>query len=98
MRCSPGTCGGRSCGGRRTTTTTSGGEGRVLVEEGDAEVAGVLGLRKSAPGTPVEVIRGLKEPAVHRRQGITAAAVLTGGGLREEIRTEERAEVAGEGC
>jgi hypothetical protein len=71
--------------------------GRALVEEGDAEVAGVLGLRKSAPGTPVEVIRGLREPAVHRRQGIAAAAVLTGGGLREEIRTEERAEIAGEG-
>jgi hypothetical protein len=34
--------------------------GRALVEEGDAEVAGVLGLRKSAPGTPVEVIRGVK--------------------------------------
>jgi hypothetical protein len=71
--------------------------GWALMEEGDAEVAGVLGLRKSAPGTSVEVTMGLREPTVHRRQGIAAAAVLTGGSLREEIRTEERAEIAGEG-
>jgi hypothetical protein len=63
--CLPRGRGGRSCGGRRTTTTTGGGGGRALAEGGDVEVAGVLGSRGSAPGTPAEVTRELRELVVY---------------------------------
>jgi hypothetical protein len=91
-------CGDLSCDGRRRTTAAGGEGARALAEEGDAEVAGPSGLRGSIREAPAETTRGLKELAVHRRQRIAAAAVLTGGGLWEKIRTEERAEVAGEGA
>jgi hypothetical protein len=42
------------------------------------------------------MLRGIIAPAVHRRQAIVAAAVLTCGGLRGKFRPKERAEVAGE--
>jgi hypothetical protein len=42
--------------------------GRALAEEGDAEVAGILGLRRSAPGTPVEATRGLRGTHERRRR------------------------------
>jgi hypothetical protein len=64
--------------------------------KGDAEVAGPSGLRGSIQGAPAEATRGLRGLAVHRRQAIAAAAVLTCRGIFGEIPTEERAEVAGE--
>jgi hypothetical protein len=42
--------------------------GRALAEEGDAEVAGILGLRRSAPGTPAEAARGLRGIHEHWRR------------------------------
>jgi hypothetical protein len=44
----------------------------------------------------VEVPRGLRGPAVHRRRAIAAVAVLTCSGLRGKIQAKERAGVAGE--
>jgi hypothetical protein len=55
-----------------------------------AGVAGVLGLRRSAPGTPAKATRGLRGPAVRRRQAIAVAAVLTGSGLRKKSRPKNR--------
>jgi hypothetical protein len=60
---------------------TGGGGDRVLAEGGDAEVAVVLGWRRSAPGTPVEVVRGLRRAGMQRRRGILTAEWLTGGGF-----------------
>jgi hypothetical protein len=57
-----------------------------------AGVAGILGLRRSAPGTPAEATRRLRGPAVCRRQAIAATAVLTYGGLREKFRPKNRPE------
>jgi hypothetical protein len=48
---------------------------------GDAEVAGVLGWRRSAPGTPVEVVRGSRWVGMQRRRGIPTAEQLTGEGF-----------------
>jgi hypothetical protein len=53
-------------GGRRQRPAAEGG--RALTEEGDAEVAGILGLRRSAPGTPVEVTRVLRGTHERRRR------------------------------
>jgi hypothetical protein len=61
--------------------TTGGGGGRALAEGGDAEVAGVLGLCGSAPGTPVEVLGGLRRIGMQRRRGILTAERLTGEGF-----------------
>jgi hypothetical protein len=55
--------------------------GRALAEEGDAEMAGVLGLRRSAPGTPVEVLKGLRGTHERRRRRTGTAERLTGGGF-----------------
>jgi hypothetical protein len=53
-------------GGRRRRPAAEGG--RALAEEGDAEVAGILGLHRSAPGTPVEATRGLRGTHERRRR------------------------------
>jgi hypothetical protein len=88
--CLPRGHGGRSCGGRRTTTTTGGGGGRALAEGGDAEVARVLGSRGSAPGTPAEVTRELRELVVYRRRPIARAAYGLPGTERRRRAVRER--------
>jgi hypothetical protein len=75
---------------------SGGGEDRAPAGRGDAEVAGPSGLRGSTRGAPAEATRGLRGPAVHRRQAIAATTVLTCRGIFGEIPSEERAEVAGE--
>jgi hypothetical protein len=72
---------------RRRAARTIGVRGQAA-----AGVAGILGLRRSAPGTPAEATRGLRGPTVRRRQTIAAAAVLTCGGLREKFRPKNRPE------
>jgi hypothetical protein len=96
-RGSPRGCGGLRCDGGRKTTTTGGEGDRALAEEGDAEVAGPSGLRGSIREAPAEATRGLRGPAVHRRQAIAAAAVLTCGGLREKFGPNNRPESRVEG-
>jgi hypothetical protein len=62
----------------RKTTTSGGGEDRASAGRGDA---GVLGWRRSAPGTPVEVVRGSRRVGMQRRRGIPTAEQLTGEGF-----------------
>jgi hypothetical protein len=70
-------CGGRSCGGRRKTTATGGGEDRALAGSGDAGAIQAADRLGPAQGVPAEVYKESAGPERHRRRAIAAADRLT---------------------
>jgi hypothetical protein len=62
---------------------------RALAEEVMPGVSGVLGWCRSAPGTPVELLKGLRGTHERRRRRIGTAERLTGGGFVTNSRRYE---------